>query len=65
MSVDELEKAVAKLPSDQLARFSAWFEKFAADAWDRQIEEDAKNGKLDKLAEEALADVKAGRFREL
>ena len=65
MSVEELEKAIAKLPSDELALFSAWFEKFTADAWDRQMEADAKNGKLDKFAQEALEDVKAGRFREL
>jgi hypothetical protein len=65
MSVEELEKAVATLPSDQLARFSAWFEKFAADAWDRQIEEDAKNGKLDRLVAESEEDFRKGRFREL
>jgi hypothetical protein len=65
MSVEELEKAAAKLSRDQFASFREWFEAFAADEWDRQIEEDARNGKLDKLAREALEDVKAGRFRKL
>ena len=65
MSVDELENAVAALPPDKLAKFRAWFEEFAADAWDRQIEADINAGKLDKLADEALADLKAGRTREL
>ena len=65
MSVDELEKVVAQLPPDKLAKFSAWFEEFCADAWDRQIERDAISGKLDKFAKEALEDVKAGRFRKL
>jgi hypothetical protein len=65
MSIDELEKAVATLPPDKLAKFSAWFEEFRADAWDRQIERDIKAGKLDKFADEALADLKAGRTREL
>ena len=51
MSVDELEKAVAALPPDKFAKFRTWFEEFAADAWDRQIEADAKSGKLDKLVE--------------
>jgi hypothetical protein len=36
-----------------------------SDEWDRQVEADAKNGKLDELAKQALEDVKAGRFREL
>jgi hypothetical protein len=65
MSIDELEKAVAALPADKLDRFRAWFEEFDAANWDRQIEADAKSGKLDKFAQEALEDVKAGRFRKL
>jgi len=65
MSVEELEKAIAKLPSDELARLRAWFDEFAANEWDRQIERDIKAGKFDKLAEEALADHKAGFSRKL
>ncbi|HYS45350.1 MAG TPA: hypothetical protein VEM35_02865 [Rhizomicrobium sp.] len=65
MSVEELEKAVAELPPDKLAKFRAWFEEFAADEWDRQIEQDAQNGKLDKLFEGAMDDLKAGRVRKL
>lgn len=65
MSVEELEKAIAKLPSDELARLRAWFEEFVADAWDKQIERDAANGKLDKLMEESGADFRGGRYREL
>jgi hypothetical protein len=65
MSVEELEKAVAELPPDKLARFEAWFEKFVADAWDKQIARDAANGKLDKLFEGAMDDLKAGRIKEI
>jgi hypothetical protein len=65
MSVEELEKAIAKLPSDELARLRAWFDEFAANEWDKQIERDIKAGKFDKLAEEALADHKAGLSRKL
>ncbi len=65
MSVKDLEKAVAKLPKDQLASFREWFEGFMAEQWDQQIERDAKSGKLDKLIEESEADFRAGRSREL
>ena len=34
-------------------------------AWDKQIEEDIKAGKLDHLREEALEDIRAGRFTYL
>ena len=36
-----------------------------ADAWDKQIEEDIKAGKLEHLRKEALEDIKAGRFTYL
>jgi hypothetical protein len=65
MSVEELEKAVTELSPDKLAKFQAWFEEFVADAWDKQIEHDAQNGKLDKLFEDSMRDLKAGRVREI
>ena len=39
MSVEELEKAVVKLPPEQLASFRKWFEEFTAEEWDRQLSE--------------------------
>jgi hypothetical protein len=65
MSVEELEKAVAQLPRDELARFRAWFETFDADKWDEQIEADVKAGKWDKFADEALAEHRAGLSKKL
>ena len=65
MSVEELERAVAELPPEKLAKFEAWFGKFMADAWDKQIEQDAKSGKLDKLFEESMEDFKSGRVKEI
>ena len=35
------------------------------EAWEKQFGADMKAGKLDKLREEALADVRAGRFKYL
>jgi hypothetical protein len=65
MSVEELTKAVAELPPEKLAKFRTWFEAFDADHWDRQIESDIKSGKLDKMADEALAEHAKGLSREL
>jgi hypothetical protein len=64
-TVEDIEKAVAELPPDQLARFRAWFEAFDAPRFDEKIERDAKAGKFDQLAEQAIADYHAGRAREL
>ncbi len=35
------------------------------EAWDKQIEEDIKAGRLDHLAEKALEDLRAGRCKDL
>jgi hypothetical protein len=35
------------------------------DAWDRQIEADAKAGRLDHLWQQALEDIEAGRTKPL
>ena len=64
-TVQDIEQAVAQLSKDQLAEFRAWYEKFDADVWDRQIEEDIAAGKLDALADAAIADHKAGRTKKL
>jgi hypothetical protein len=63
--VEKLEREVRGLTAEELATFREWFAVFDAEAWDRQIEADAKAGKLNALAEEALADHRAGRTRKL
>ena len=35
------------------------------EAWDKQIEEDAKAGRLDRFAEKALENFRAGRYYEI
>ena len=65
MSVEEIESVVSGLPVDELARFSKWFEEFMADAWDRQIEEDARAGRLDAALKRADEHYDAGRCTPL
>ena len=64
-TIEDLEKAVAELPPDQLQQFRVRFAQFEAARFDQEIERDADAGKLDRLAEQALADYRAGRAREL
>jgi hypothetical protein len=65
MTVEDLENAVSQLRSEDLAKFRAWFDAFEAAQFDQKIERDASAGKLDRLAEQAIADFKQGRAREL
>ncbi len=64
-TAEDLEKAVEQLPPRELARFRAWFEAFDADHFDAAIERDARAGKLDAFAEEAIAAHRAGKSRDL
>ncbi|MBT9143292.1 MAG: hypothetical protein DDT29_01691 [Dehalococcoidia bacterium] len=63
--VEKLENEVQKLNPDELAAFRDWFRRYDSDEWDREIERDILAGRLDKLAEEAIAAHKAGRTREI
>ncbi|TPK68737.1 MULTISPECIES: iron-containing alcohol dehydrogenase [unclassified Mesorhizobium] len=63
--LEQIEKSITELSPEELKAFAAWFEALQADLWDRQIEADVRAGRLDKLAEQALADHRAGRTRPL
>lgn len=64
-TVKKIQEAVAELPPEALDEFRVWFEAFEAAQWDRQFEQDAQGGKLDRLAAEALKDLQEGRCTEL
>ena len=63
--VGNIEREIQKLTPSELEAFRRWFREYDSDVWDRQIEEDARKGKLDKLADEALAAHRAGKTKEL
>jgi hypothetical protein len=63
--VEKLENEVQQLNPDELAAFRDWFRRYDSDEWDKEIERDVSAGRLDKLAEEAVAAHKAGRAREI
>ena len=63
--VEELAVKVQQLSRDELAAFRDWFRKYDSDEWDKEIEEDILAGRLESLADEAIADHKAGRTKEL
>jgi len=65
MTVEDIEKAVAKLTARELDRFRAWFDEFDSARFDAKIERDAQAGKLDRLAGAAVEDFRKGRAREL
>lgn len=65
LSIQTIEQAIQQLPAHELAEFRRWFAQFDESIWDAQIEADAAAGKLDALADEALAEYQDGKAREL
>ena len=63
--VETIESQIKQLSRDELARFRAWFAEFDAELWDRQLEADAKSGKLDVVTESALRDHRSGQSTKL
>jgi hypothetical protein len=63
--VENIEGQVKDLTREELGAFREWFAQFDAELWDRQLESDVQNGKLDKTAAKALRDYKEGRATEL
>jgi hypothetical protein len=57
-TIEDIERAVERLPPDMFAKFRAWFEEFEAARFDRKIGQDAKSGRLDKFADEALREFR-------
>ena len=64
-TVEEIEKAVTALKPTELAQFRAWFDAYEASRFDARLEQDAKAGKLDRAAAQAIEDYRKGRAREL
>jgi hypothetical protein len=63
--VEHIERQIGELSREEFAELRDWVLERDWVAWDAQIEADARSGKLDKLLEEAQADFKSGRTREL
>jgi len=59
-TVQDIEVAVRKLSEKELSSFRAWFAEFDAAACDKQFEQDVTAGRLDRLADEALNDLREG-----
>jgi hypothetical protein len=64
-TVSEIQRAIVELSSEEKKALAHWFDELMEDAWDAQIEADAKAGRLDHLWQRALEDIKAGRVKPL
>ena len=64
-SVTEIQQAILSLPEADYLQLRNWFNELDWKKWDRQIEADSENGKLDFLIAEAFEAKEKGTFKEL
>ncbi|MEH1869625.1 MAG: hypothetical protein V7K69_32150 [Nostoc sp.] len=64
-SLPEIEAAIMQLSEGKMRDLSNWLQEYLNDAWDNQIEADAKSGKLDQLIQRAKADIEANQVKPL
>ena len=60
-SIQEIEAAIAQLPSEEFFRLRATIQQRFDDEWDEQFAKDVATGRLDTLGEQAIAEHRAGR----
>jgi hypothetical protein len=63
--LEQIETEIKKLSPEEFSKLRDWLLELDAEEWDRQIEQDAASGKLDRLFEKSLVDHKAGKSREI
>jgi hypothetical protein len=64
-TVEEITAAIAELPPEQAAQVRDWLNERMEAEWDARIEQDERAGRLNALADRALAERRAGRTRPL
>ncbi|MDF5712360.1 MAG: hypothetical protein PUP93_00380 [Rhizonema sp. NSF051] len=64
-NLEQIEAAILSLPSNDFEKLRHWFFDMDYQRWDEQLKRDIAKGSLEALAQEAIAEFKAGHCREI
>ena len=64
-TLQNIEQDIQSLPVDDVFALHQWLDNYKASLWDKQIERDSKNGKLDDLMNQARKDFKEGKCKKI
>jgi hypothetical protein len=65
LTLEQIEAAILKLSPGEFEQLLEWFFDLDYQRWDEQIEKDVADGKLEELAQEAIADFETGHYRTI
>ena len=63
--IDDLKEEIERLPSEEFAELFRWVSEKDWERWDRQIEADSQDGRLDFLLQEAHEEKAKGTLKDL
>jgi len=63
--LEKIEQDIAQLNPKEVRALADWLEAYKAELWDRQMEDDAKAGRLDDFIDNARKEIAAGKVRSL
>jgi hypothetical protein len=64
-TIEQIKTTILTLAPNEFQRLRQWFSAVDYQRWNEQLEQDILDGKLDALAEEAIAEFKAGQYQEI
>lgn len=64
-TLQEIEQAVTMLHDDDFRKLYTWIIELDHQKWDQQIAQDAEQGLLDDLANQALAEYRQGTTKQV
>lgn len=64
-TLKQIEEAILTLPPDEFQQLMQWVSDLDYQRWDEQLEKDIADGKLEALAQETIAEFKAGHCRTI
>jgi hypothetical protein len=63
-TVEEIKAAIEKLSLSERGQLERWLHEWADDAWDQQMAQDARAGRLDRLIDEVDEEIDSDQLRD-
>ncbi|MEH2330801.1 hypothetical protein [Nostoc sp.] len=65
LTLEQIESTILQLPPNEYEKLIQWFADLDYQRWDEQLEKDIADGKLEALAQEAIAEFETGNYRTI
>jgi len=65
LTLEQTKAAILSLPDSEFEQLKIWLSNLDYQRWDEELEKDIADGKLEALAQEAIASFEAGDCREI